>query len=33
MEGAVCLGMNCIVTAGAGNELHLGQELTTEIAF
>jgi len=23
MEGAVCLGMNCIVTAGAGNELHL----------
>jgi uncharacterized protein YcbX len=33
MEGAVCLGMNCIVTAGAGHELHLGQELTTEIAF
>ena len=33
MDGAVCLGMNCIVTAGAGNELHLGQELTTEIAF
>lgn len=33
MEGAVCLGMNCIVTAGAGKELHLGQELTTEIAF
>jgi uncharacterized protein len=33
MEGAVCLGMNCIVTAGAGSELHLGQDLTTEIAF
>jgi uncharacterized protein YcbX len=33
MEGAVCLGMNCIVTAGAGSELHLGQELVTEIAF
>jgi len=33
MEGAVCLGMNCIVTAGAGRELHLGQELETEIAF
>jgi uncharacterized protein YcbX len=33
MEGAVCLGMNCIVTAGAGSELHLGQELATEIAF
>ena len=33
MEGAVCLGMNCIVTAGAGRELHLGQALETEIAF
>lgn len=33
MEGAVCFGMNCIVTAGAGSELHLGQELETEIAF
>jgi uncharacterized protein len=33
MEGAVCLGMNCIVTSGAGSELHLGQELETEIAF
>jgi uncharacterized protein YcbX len=33
MEGAVCLGMNCIVTAGAGSELHLGQELETDIAF
>jgi hypothetical protein len=25
--------MNCIVVAGAGRELHLGQELETEIAF
>lgn len=33
MEGAVCLGMNCIVTAGAGSELHLGQQMETEIAF
>jgi hypothetical protein len=33
MEGAVCLGMNCIVTAGAGSALHLGQQLETEIAF
>jgi uncharacterized protein YcbX len=33
MEGAVCFGMNCIVVAGAGRELHLGQELETEIAF
>jgi len=33
MDGAVCFGMNCIVVAGAGRELHLGQELETEIAF
>jgi uncharacterized protein YcbX len=33
MEGAVCFGMNCIVVAGAGREVHLGQELETEIAF
>lgn len=33
MEGAICLGMNCIVTAGAGSELHLGQTMATEIAF
>jgi uncharacterized protein YcbX len=33
MEGAVCFGMNCIVVAGAGSEVHLGQELETEIAF
>jgi uncharacterized protein YcbX len=33
MEGAVCLGMNCIVTAGAGGVLHLGQELETALAF
>lgn len=33
MEGAVCFGMNCIVVAGAGGEVHLGQELETEIAF
>jgi hypothetical protein len=33
MEGAVCFGMNCIVVSGAGREVHLGQELETEIAF
>jgi len=33
MDGAVCFGMNCIVTAGAGSELHLGQDVGTEIAF
>lgn len=33
MDGAVCFGVNCIVTAGAGSELHLGQDVETEIAF
>jgi hypothetical protein len=33
MDGAVCVGMNCIVTAGAGAELHVGQELAAELAF
>jgi uncharacterized protein YcbX len=33
MDGAVCFGMNCIVVAGAGGEVHLGQQLETEIAF
>ena len=33
MDGAVCLGMNCIVTGGAGNLLHTGQELDVDLAF
>ncbi len=33
MDGAVCLGMNCIVSAGAGSQLRVGQELATELAF
>jgi uncharacterized protein len=33
MEGAVCLGMNCIVAHGAGSELYAGQELEAELAF
>ena len=33
LDGAVCFGMNCIVTAGAGSELRLGQDVDTEIAF
>jgi uncharacterized protein YcbX len=33
MDGAVCMGMNCIVTAGAGNVLRTGQELDAELAF
>lgn len=33
MDGAVCLGMNCIVSAGAGSRLRVGQELAAELAF
>jgi uncharacterized protein YcbX len=33
MEGAVCMGMNCIVTAGAGARLRVGQQLEVAIAF
>ncbi|CAH0203834.1 hypothetical protein SRABI118_01808 [Massilia sp. Bi118] len=33
LDGAVCLGMNCIVSAGAGARLHVGQELAAELAF
>ncbi|MCC2957862.1 MOSC N-terminal beta barrel domain-containing protein [Massilia sp. IC2-477] len=33
MEGAVCIGMNAIVTAGIGGRLHVGQELDASIAF
>lgn len=33
MDGAICFGMNCIVTAGEGGELHVGQPLEAELAF
>jgi uncharacterized protein YcbX len=33
LDGAVCLGMNCIVPFGAGSELHVGQEVDAELAF
>lgn len=33
MEGAVCMGMNCIVTAGQGASLRVGQQLEAAIAF
>jgi len=33
MEGAVCMGMNCIVGAGAGLSLRVGQEVEPAIAF
>ena len=33
MDGAVCMGMNCIVPAGAGSVLRVGQDLATDLAF
>jgi len=33
MDGAVCLGMNCIVSYGDGSALRVGQELDAELAF
>ncbi|MEH6436471.1 MOSC domain-containing protein [Massilia sp. DD77] len=33
MEGAVCIGQNCIVQDGAGAVLRVGQELDASIAF
>ncbi len=33
LDGGICFGMNCIVSAGAGGLLRVGQELTAELAF
>ena len=33
MDGAVCMGMNCIVSTGAGNTLAVGDELAVALAF
>lgn len=33
LDDAVCFGMNCIVSAGEGRRLHVGQEVTAELAF
>lgn len=33
MDGAVCMGMNCIVSTGAGATLRAGQELEVTLAF
>ena len=33
MDGAVCMGMNCIVSAGAGSTLRVGQALAADLAF
>ncbi|MDB5933091.1 MAG: hypothetical protein JWQ01_435 [Massilia sp.] len=33
LDGAVCFGMNCIVTAGAGERVFVGQEIGAALAF
>ncbi|HEY0488208.1 MAG TPA: MOSC N-terminal beta barrel domain-containing protein [Telluria sp.] len=33
LDGAVCFGMNCIVTAGEGQRLHVGQQVDAVTAF
>ncbi|QNA98568.1 MOSC domain-containing protein [Massilia sp. Se16.2.3] len=33
LDGAVCVGMNCIVGGGAGGELRIGQVLETSLSF
>jgi uncharacterized protein YcbX len=33
LDGGICFGMNCIVSAGAGSVLRVGQELAAELAF
>ncbi|RJG10677.1 MOSC domain-containing protein [Massilia cavernae] len=33
LDDAVCFGMNCIVTDGAGQVLHVGQEVKADLLF
>jgi uncharacterized protein len=33
LDGGICFGMNCIVSAGAGSVLRVDQELAAELAF
>ena len=33
LDGAVCFGMNCIVAAGAGESLFVGQDVAATLAF
>jgi uncharacterized protein YcbX len=33
MDGAICFGMNCIVTSGEGQHLYVGQELGVTLSF
>ena len=33
LDGAICFGMNAIVTAGAGSRVRVGQEIVVSLAF
>ena len=33
LDGAICFGMNCIVVAGAGQRLKVGQDIAVALAF
>ena len=33
MDGAVCFGMNCIVTEGDGERLYVGMPVSMTLAF
>lgn len=33
VDGAICFGMNCIISAGGDEALHVGQEIGMELAF
>jgi uncharacterized protein YcbX len=33
LDGAICFGMNCIVTEGDGQRLYVGQAVTMTLAF
>lgn len=33
LDGAICFGMNCIVTEGADRRIRVGQEIAVELAF
>lgn len=33
LDGAVCFGMNCVVTSGVGSQLRVGQEMEVDLSF
>ena len=33
VDGAVCFGMNCVVTAGVGERVRVGQEMRVDLSF